>query len=354
MGVYFKSGNWYIDYSVAGRRKREKVAPDKKLAELALKKRLIQIAECKFLDLDRIEKILFADFADEYLKIHSKQHKGYRTESKIINHFKRYFARKYLHEITVLDIQRYKTERIEQVAPATVNRALAILKSMFNRAIEWGKARDNPMRKIKLLRENNKRLRFLEREEIGKLLSCCSPHLLPIVKLALNTGMRKGEILRLKWQDIDFKRDIAYLQETKSGEKREIPLNNTAKNTLLAMPKHPDSPYVFCNKEGEPYGDIKKSWLTAVKKACIINFHFHDLRHTFASQLVMSGVDLNTVRELLGHHSFEMTLRYSHLSPGHKKQAVDTLDKRFDTSLTLDAKSETAEVFTQAQLANNT
>ena len=353
MGVYLKNGNWYIDYSIDGRRIREKVAPSKKLAELALKKRKIQIAEGKFLDLDRTEKVLFEDFAIQYLEIHCKQHKGYRTESKVINLLKRYFGSKCLHEITVLDIQRFKSERIEKVAPATVNRALAILKSMFNRAIEWGKIKENPVRRVKMFKENNIRLRFLEKEEITKLLSNCCQHLLPIVVIALNTGMRKSEILGLKWRDIDFKRDIAYLHDTKSGEKREIPLNNTAKKTLISVLKHPDSPYVFCNKEGEPYGDIKKSFLSAVKRADIINLHFHDLRHTFASHLVMSGVDLNTVRELLGHHSLEMTLRYSHLSPDHRKRAVDTLDKQIDTTTTLDIKCVSAEVPTIPQLTEN-
>ncbi len=93
------------------------------------------------------------------------------------------------------------------------------------------------------------------------------------------------------------------------------------------MLKNPESQYVFCNKDGKPYGSVKKSFSTACGKAGIIDFRWHDLRHTFASQLVMSGVDLNTVRELLGHKSLTMTLRYSHLSPDHKQRAVDTLGK---------------------------
>ena len=331
MAIYKQDGNFFIDYYANGRRKREKVGSSKKLAELVLKKRKVELAEGKFLDIDRAEKVKFDDFTYQYLEIHSKSNRAYSTDCKNASVLRRYFGDKYLYEITVMDVQRFKSQRAQDVSVATTNRGLALLKSMLNRAIEWGKIKENPVRKVRLFKENNKRLRFLEAEEMVKLLSNCSEHLRPIVVVALNTGMRKGEILGLKWQDMDFQRDVIHLYKTKSGEKREVPLNSTAKSAIMAIPKHADSPYIFCNKDGEPYGDIKKSFFTATKKSAIINFRFHDLRHTFASHLVMSGVDLNTVRELLGHHSLDMTLRYSHLSPDHKKRAVDVLGRRLDT-----------------------
>jgi len=331
MALYQKQGNWYIDYYANGRRKREKIGTSKSLAETVLKKRKVQVAEGKFLDIKKEQKVKFEDFAHEYLELHSKHKKSFHTDRKIIDLLKKFFTGKYLYEISSLDVERFKSKRAKEVSPATVNRALAVLKSMFNRAIVWGKAESNPCKAIKLFRENNQRLRFLEREEIDKLLAQCSEHLKPIVIVALHTGMRKSEILGLKWHDIDIKRNIIHLYKTKSGEKREVPMNTVAQKAIIGVLKHPDSQYIFCNKDGESYGDIKKSFLTAVKKSGIVNFHFHDLRHTFASQLVMSGVDLNTVRELLGHKSLEMTLRYSHLSPDHKKRAVDVLGRRMDT-----------------------
>jgi len=133
-----------------------------------------------------------------------------------------------------------------------------------------------------------------------------------------------------------------------------VPLNAVAKKTLIAVPKHPGSPYVFNDNNGNNYGDIKKSFLTAVKKSDIIDFHFHDLRHTFASQLVMAGVDLNTVRELLGHKSIEMTLRYSHLSPDHKKRAVDVLSGRISTNIAQTPAVDDTEKLTVSQLIENT
>jgi len=168
--------------------------------------------------------------------------------------------------------------------------------------------------------------------------------------LALNTGMRKGEILNLKWHDLDFKNNIIYIRQSKSGEKREVPMNMLVRRTLIAVRKHSESPFVFCNTNGENYANVRKSFFTACKKSDILKFRFHDLRHTFASHLVMGGVDLNTVRELLGHKSLEMTLRYSHLSPDHKQRAVSTLSRQMDTFWTPERSKENEEVFDFSQL----
>ena len=108
-------------------------------------------------------------------------------------------------------------------------------------------------------------------------------------------------------------------------------INEQVKTALIRVRKNPESPYVFCKQDGSPCGNFRKSFFTALEKSGINNFYFHDLRHTFASHLVMSGVDLNTVRELMGHKTTMMTLRYSHLSPDHKKRVVDVLSKRMDT-----------------------
>ncbi|MDD5108876.1 MAG: site-specific integrase [Candidatus Omnitrophica bacterium] len=368
MGVILKRDNWYVDYYFNGRRKREKIGTSKKLAEIVLKKRKVAIAEGKFLDIKKEQKVRFDEFADEYLVVHCKSNNKSWFKSDYFNlkNLKAYFGNKYLHEITPKDIEQYKAERIKEVkkqktedkeeqfiSHATVNRALNCLSSLYNRAIEWGKATDNPMSKVKLFKVPDKRVRFLEKEEIDKLLSHCCEHLKPIVIVALHTGMRKGEILGLKWHDIDIKRNIIHLYDTKNGEKREVPMNEVVQKTVIGVLKNPESQYVFCNKDNKPYGNVRKSFFTALKKAGIINFRFHDLRHTFASQLVMSGVDLNTVRELLGHKSIEMTLRYSHLSPDHKKRAVDVLGKRMDTLWTLGDNNKKLEETSIPELLEN-
>jgi len=335
--------NYYIEYRAEGIRRREKIGSSKVLAETVLKKRLVEIAEGKFLDKKQKFKIKFENFADEYLKLHSKVNNKswYRSDAVYIRILKRSFSGKYLHEITPHLIDQFKQERASEVSPATVNRNLACLKSIFNKAITWEKfTGNNPMKQIKLFKENNQRMRFLEQEEIAKLLVNSKTYLRSIIVIALNTGMRRGEILGLKWRDVDIKRNVLYLHNTKNGEKREVPINEQVKTSLINTRRNPNSEYIFCKKDGSPIGDIKKSFLTALRKSGIKDFHFHDLRHTFASQLVMSGIDLNTVRELLGHKSVQMTLRYSHLSPNYKSRAVDVLSKKMDTIWTPSIKSE--------------
>ncbi len=355
MGIIFKGGNYTIDYYVSsGRRKREKIGPSKVLAENVLRKRKLQIAENKFLDVKKQQKIILPEFSETYIQLHSKPNKrSWKSDIKRVKTLCAFFGNRYLYDITPMLIEEFKAERAKKVTVATVNRELACLKHMFNKAIEWGKAEFNPVRKIKLFKENNVRVRYLEKEEIRNLIDNAQAHLKPILIVALNTGLRKGEILSLKWKDLDFKLDVIYIRQSKSGEKREVPMNALVRKTLIAVRKHPDSPYVFCNANGEPYANVRKSFFTAIKKSGIIDFHFHDLRHTFASHLVMNGVDLNTVRELLGHKTLEMTLRYSHLSPDHKHRAVANLSRQMDTFWTPERTKENEEVFDFSQLFDN-
>ena len=340
MGVFQKNNNYWIDYYVNGRRMREKIGTSKKLAETVLRKRKVEIAENRHLDIKKNAKIKFEDFAITFLNLHSKLNKkSWRRDEGLIKNLSGFLKGKYLYEITPMLIEQYKVERRKQVskarkkkiAPATVNRELACLKCIFNKAIEWGKIEDNPVRKVKLFKEDNCIVRHLEKEEIGRLINACCDHLKPIVILALNTGMRKGEILGLKWKNIDIQNNIIYLIETKNGKMREVPINDVAKHCLISVRKNPISSYVFCKKNGSPYSKVNRAFFTALKKAGIINFRFHDLRHTYASQLVMLGIDIRTVQELMGHRSIEMTLRYAHLSPSHKKHAVDVLGKQMVT-----------------------
>ncbi|OGX24449.1 MAG: hypothetical protein A3J51_01155 [Omnitrophica WOR_2 bacterium RIFCSPHIGHO2_02_FULL_45_21] len=165
------------------------------------------------------------------------------------------------------------------------------------------------------------------------------------------TPISKSEIFGLKWQNIHLERELIYISQTKSGERQEVPMNDIVKKTLISVPKHPDSPYIFCNKDGRPYTNVRKSFDAALKKCGIIDFHFHDLRHTFASQLVMAGVDVKSVQELMRHKSIEMTMRYTHLSPDHKKKAVDILGQRISTNIAQTPTTE--EVGTIEDLSNS-
>jgi len=138
--------------------------------------------------------------------------------------------------------------------------------------------------------------------------------------------MRLAEILGLRYEQVDLKHGFILLEITKNGERREIPIDNTLIKMFNVMPHSIESIFVFTDRNGNPYRSIKRSFSTALKKAGIHDFRFHDLRHTFASHLVIAGVDLASVKELMGHKSLSMTMRYSHLSPSHKRKAVNTLD----------------------------
>lgn len=332
-----RDGWWWIDYTDPnGIRHREKVGPSKAMAENALAKIRTAIVENRYFDIKKQEnRILFDDFAGMFIELHAAPHKRprvVRRDRGLIKRLSTHFSGMNLSEITVPMIERYKAERSKEVSVATVNRELACLKTMFNKAILWDKATDNPVRKVKLFKENNQRKRYLEKEEIVRLINACQPHLKPIVITAIYTGMRKSEILNLKWKDVDFEHSIIYLIETKNGERREVLMNDVVKNTLSNVQHRGRIPYIFVGDNNKPYANVRKSFDAALKKCGIIDFRFHDLRHTFASQLVMSGVDIKTVQELIGHKTPEMTHRYAHLSPSHKRAAIELLGRQIGTN----------------------
>ena len=212
------------------------------------------------------------------------------------------------------------------------NKEIALLKHLLNLAVEWGYLHENPTRRVKLLRESNRRLRYLSKEEIDRLTAVASSDLRPIIVMALNSGLRRGEIFDLTWEQVDLKNRVIEIIKTKNGEKKTVPINKTLLEEMHRLPRRIDSPYVFPGRKGNRRTDVKKSFRSAVRKAGLKDFTFHDLRHTFASHLVMAGVPLPTVAELLGHRSIEMTKRYSHLSPNHKANAVRVLDSLSDES----------------------
>ena len=199
---------------------------------------------------------------------------------------------------------------------------------MFNRAIDWNYLDSNPAKKVKLFSETeNLRERILSFDDEEALIGVASGHLRSMIIVGLNTGMRRNEILKLKWEQVDFVMMLVKVENTKSGKPRIIPVNRRLFIELDGLKrKNGISSFVFLNpKTGLPFTDVKKAFHSAVKQAKIGSLRFHDLRHTFASRLVAAGVDLITVKELLGHHSVRVTERYTHSQPAQKREAVDCL-----------------------------
>lgn len=278
----------------------------------------------------RILNYTFSQLAEEYIKWCERQ-RSFRSKKGFILQLVETFGNIPLKHFTTKLIEQYQTERLQKGnKPATANRLIATLKHCIHKGYQWEMLSEETLkrlRQVKLLEENNRRLRYLSKEECQSLVSNCQGNTKAIVITALNTGMRKGEILSLKWDNVDLKHGFILLDITKNGERREIPINDTLRSVLQGITRRLDIPYVFHDSiTGKHYKDVKRSFNTALRRAGIRDFHFHDLRHTFASHLIMAGVDITTVKELLGHKTLTMTLRYAHLAPTHKVKAVDVLD----------------------------
>jgi len=323
------SKDWYINYRINGKQYKRKIGPNKKLAEQVLMDIKVKKAKGEYLGVHEVKKILFTDFLAEYLEWArvNKSENTYALNRFCADRLREAFVG-HLSGLTAKQAEEYKVKRRQTVKPSTVNRELALLKHMCTKAAEWGYLKMNPLKSVKFLKEPPGRLRYLTYEEMDALINACSLHLRPIVMVALHTGMRKGEVLSLTWQDIDLGARTIAVRHTKNNETKVVPINQTLYEELQRLPRHLHSAYIFCNAQGEPYDEVKRSFKTACRKAGIKDFRFHDLRHTFASHLMMNSVNLKAVQHLLGHKDIRMTLRYSHLSREHLQAAVGTLDRK--------------------------
>ncbi len=328
MGVYRRGKRWWMRYALPdGKILRESAfSTNKQIAERALAKRREEIALGIFKLQKKNEDISFIGFSEEYLVYSKVNKRSYRRDITSLNNLKPFFRDKKLSVITCYLVESYKTKRSQEVSKATVNRELACLKHMFNMAIKWDKASLNPVREVKFFKEGPWKMRILSREEEKLLLESACDHLKPIIVAALNTGMRRGEIFRLTWDNVDFFNGTITVVETKNGETRIIPMNQLLRETLQQLRMESKTTHVFCGKDGKPLKDVRTAFETVKKKTGIHSLRFHDLRHTFATRLIEKGVDLPTVKKILGHKSINMTLRYIHPVPEHMKWAVEILN----------------------------
>lgn len=275
---------------------------------------------------------------------------------------------KRLNEVTGLDAERWRAGEIARgLSLETINRDIASIKAVFNRAVDWELIAANPLAKVKKSRTDDcRKVRFLSDDEETRLRTALdvreerrcaerdsanhwrrergyvllpslrrlafTDHVKPLVLLSINTGARRGELFDLDWSNVDLERRILTVTgaTAKSRRTRHIPLNREATLVLQGWREQSltKEGLVFVNEDGERFDRVNSSWRRLLKAAEITAFRWHDMRHHFASRLVMGGVDLNTVRELLGHSDYAMTLRYAHLAPGHKLKAVEVLDRK--------------------------
>jgi len=339
MGLYRHPNSRYLWYSfkLPGKKRvvRSTGTSDKKLAEQIYFKERSEAQKVQH-GFEHL-KVKLSDLTTDYLELYAKHSKLTYQDNigkfKIINAF---MGNHLLHEITPAKLEEYRIFRLNKgvskrtshgVSKATVNREMALLKHTFNKGIEWGKCQENPVKKIKFYSEKERRrMRYLGLSDKVNLLNGCPPPTRRLVFFALLTGMRQAEMLNLKWSDVDFNMNQIRIRHSKSGQPRYVEVNTELSNMLKSIPTV--SEWVFGTSKGKAeYSLYRKPFEAALEKAGIKDFRWHDLRHCFASDLVMKGVDLKTVSELMGHASTQMTERYSHLSPAHKRAAVELLPK---------------------------
>lgn len=235
-----------------------------------------------------------------------------------------------MDEIAPFQIERFKQERRAgltwrgtQRTPASVNRELEVLSRIYSIAIDNGMNIQNPCRKVRLLRMDNQRNRYLSEDEETRLMAILEgrrAHLRSIVILALHTGMRRGEILSLRWNEVDFLRGLILVKRTKNGRDRMIPMNSIVRETLAAIRQE-------ASTDGQvfPINDVKRSFVYACVKAKIADFRFHDLRHTAATRLADRGADAFQIAAILGHATIQMSARYTHATGHGLRRAMESL-----------------------------
>jgi integrase len=290
--------------------------------------------------LERVDRTL-GEVAREYLKYKAETGKRTVTSDRRILEGRvlpALGAGRAVRTITGPVIAQYERARLgtrakgrpRKVSPYTVSNELAVLRHLLRLSKRWGYV--NAVPEIVLPKCPEGRLRYLELGEIQRLLEACrssrNPYLATIVTLAVHTGMRKGEILGLEWERVDLASARITLLQTKSGKPRGIPMNRAVYDALVALEPTSErrTGSLFPRRTGTAWGQIRTAFETALTRAKITGFRFHDLRHTAASHLVMRGATLQEVKELLGHADLSMTLRYAHLSPAHLRGAVERLE----------------------------
>lgn len=321
------SGVWWVQYFAGGHRRREKVG-GRQAAINRYQQRKSEAREGRLPTPQR--SVAFDTFVEEYLegeKLRLRAYSEYERHGRV---WTERFGSRSLRSIIPLDVQSWATRRREQVEPATVNRELSFLRRVFNVALANELVERNPVRLVKLFREPSGRVRYLSEEEEAGLQAQLDSVKWRIVTFAMNTGLRQAEQFHLRWENVNLSTRVLTIPRSKHGGARHVPLNDSAMRVLRVLPSRFKGGFVFPSRSGKtPINATnfrQRVFNPAVAAAGIENFRWHDLRHTFASRLTMAGIDLNTIRELMGHKTLAMTLRYAHLSPKHLHAAVKQLD----------------------------
>lgn len=315
--------SYWIEYYINGRRKRERIGPNKSAAEQRLREVLKARTEERYIDKDPAARLTLGELCKWYLELPEVKAKdSYSRDKDFIAHLKRLLGEgTRIKDITPGKMEGYQKTRLAEpsrahpgknITPCEVNKEVTALKVIFNRSVRHGKLKLNPIANVKRLPENNIRQRVLTVDEFTALLDACDLHLKPIVQMAYHMGMRKDEIVRLTWSEVDLRKGFIRLpaERTKTDSPRIVPLHPEVKATLEKLPRGLHTDRVFL-RHGQPFEEIKHSFQAACKKAKIENFTFHDLRHCALNNLRKAGNDFFQIMALSGHKTISVFKRYN-------------------------------------------
>jgi integrase len=335
-GLYLRGTIWWMSFVVDGKLHQISTrTTDRKLAERIYFKIKGEIAEGRWFDRRRLEKITLGELLEKYLREHtpSKSPASRVRDRGIVKHLMDFFGDVPLVRITPARISDYMARmRDEHYAPATINNERGLLCNAFNLAVrQWEMAEKNPVLNVRKEKVKNQRDEWLSDEQEKLFLAVSPEWLREVVRFAVNTGLRQGEILNLKWCDVDFQRKTIYIKEQKNDGKDELPLNEFALDVLMqkAKVRHLAKYHVFCDAAGNKLdpSNLRRAFCKSLKKIGITNLRFHDLRHTFATRLAHAGYDQLGIQRLMRHKSASMTQRYAHHNCESLRPGVDLLVK---------------------------
>lgn len=354
--MYKRNESWHSDFWYEGHRYRRSWGNiSKTIAKERERKFRNEVAEG--LHRVRVKEIRWEKFTKKYLEFceTNKKPSAAKRNAVSINMLTPHFKGQLLSSIHPFKVEQYKKKRkAAGRAVSTINNDIKTLKNMMVKALQWGHLASDPLSRVRQLREDNEKMWVLTEEEEQKLIEECEKrpqhqkYLADLVRLALNTGLRLGELQGLQKMNVNLDARSILVTDTKNHENRRVPLNDTAVIVLKRRMKVNGSAYVFSRKNGKPLTVLTNAFWTAVieaglyhtsadaegqpvlgkdKKPKIERFRFHDLRHTFGSRLGMAGADLKTIMEIMGHKTPKMSMRYQHPTPDHKLNAVQRLQK---------------------------
>ncbi len=347
MAIRKRGAVWHLDVKIDGLRYRRACpeARNQKQALLAEANLRQEIFEGKYGKQKSSPR--FSEYVDQtYLPWSKANKKSWKSDVWRVEVLKAYFGKQCLDEISPADVESFKTKRRNgitrrggQRSKAAVQRELELLSGIFTMSVHNNLIESNPVRKVRKFKLDNQRVRYLTAEEEQRLMQVLigrRAYLRPIFVLALNTGMRRGEILSLEWWQVDFLRNNLIVTKTKTDKTRFLPMNKAVRDELQMLKAEADdkSRFVFESpkKLGEPLGEIKKAFKAVLKDAGIEDFHFHDFRHTAATRLAEAGADVYLIAEILGHSNVQMSFRYTHMTDERKRRALAALEGYEDNS----------------------